>query len=79
MIQIIIMLLEEYLKFRNESLSKFGRRANLSRSSVCKIISGDRFPSPYSMNLIEIATEGQVRANDFMKQYQEKMRGEQQR
>lgn len=73
------MLLKDYLKFRNESLSKFGRRANLSRSSISLILKGDRFPSPYSMNLIEIATEGQVRANDFMKQYQEKMRGEQQR
>mgnify|MGYP003142371665 FL=1 len=73
------MLLKDYLKFRNESLSKFGRRANLSRSSISLIVKGDRFPSPYSMNLIEIATEGQVRANDFMKQYQEKMRGEQQR
>ena len=73
------MLLKDYLKFRNESLSKFGRRANLSRSSISLILKGDRFPSPYSMNLIEIATEGQVRANDFMKQYQEKMRGQQQR
>mgnify|MGYP005988808645 FL=1 len=73
------MLLKDYLKFRNESLSKFGRRANLSRSSISLILKGDRFPSPYSMNLIEIATEGQVRANDFMKQYQEKMRGEQSR
>tara|TARA_Y100000114_G_C11717586_1_gene306791 strand:- start:9 stop:230 length:222 start_codon:yes stop_codon:yes gene_type:complete len=73
------MLLKDYLKFKNESLSKFGRRANLSRSSVSLIVKGDRFPSPYSMNLIELATEGQVRANDFMKQYQEKMRGEQSR
>lgn len=73
------MLLKDYLKFKNESLAKFGRRANLSRSSISLILKGDRFPSPYSMNLIEIATEGQVRANDFMKEYQERLRAQQSR
>ena len=73
------MLLKDYLKFKNESLAKFGRRANLSRPSISLILKGDRFPSPYSMNLIEIATEGQVRANDFMKEYQERLRAQQSR
>ena len=69
-----MMLLQEYLNQSKESQSKFGKRSNLSRSSICKILSGERFPSPSTMNNIEIATDGQVRANDFMKQYQDKLR-----
>ncbi len=79
MIKLIIMLLQQYLNVSGESQSKFGKRANLSRSSICKILNGERFPSPSAMNNIEIATDGQVRANDFMKQYQEKLRAEQSR
>jgi len=33
----------------------------------------ERFPTPDTMNKIELATLGQVTANDFLKQAQEKM------
>ena len=50
---------------------------NLNRASICKILQGQRFPRPETMNKIELATDGQVKANDFMKQAQEKMLGQQ--
>lgn len=73
------MLLKDYLKENRMTQNKFAKSCNLTRSSISKILSGERFPSPYAMNNIEIATYGQVRANDFMKEYQERVRAEQSR
>ena len=73
------MLLQEYLNQSRESQSKFGKRSNLSRSSICKILNGERFTSPSARNNIEIATDGRVRENDFMKQYPERISDEQSR
>ena len=76
---ILFMLLKDYLKINKISQNKFANKCNLARSSICKILSGERFPSPHAMNNIEIATLGQVKANDFMKEYQERIRAEQSR
>lgn len=73
------MYLKDYLKDNKITQNKFAKSCNLTRSSICKILSGERFPSPFAMNNIEIATYGQVRANDFMKQYQERLRAQQSR
>jgi hypothetical protein len=37
-----------------------------------RLLKGQRFPTPDTMNKIELATLGQVKANDFLKQAQEK-------
>jgi len=36
-------------------------------------VKSERFPNPDTMNKIELATLGQVTANDFLKQMQERM------
>ena len=71
------MYLKDYLKSNNISQYKFAKMCNLNRASICKILQGQRFPRPETMNKIELATDGQVKANDFMKQAQERMVGKQ--
>ena len=50
---------------------------SLDRSAVSLILKGKRFPRPDTLNKIELATDGQVKANDFMKEAQERMVGKQ--
>ena len=71
------MLLKNYLKTKKISQYRFAKMCNLNRASICKILQGKRFPRPETMNKIELATDGEVKANDFMKQAQEKMLGQQ--
>ena len=49
----------------------------MNESTISLLLQGKRFPRPETMNKIELATDGQVKANDFMKQAQEKMLGQQ--
>jgi hypothetical protein len=48
---------------------------NLDRSAITLLLQGKRFPRPDTLNKIELATNGQVKANDFMKEAQERMVG----
>lgn len=62
------MTLSEYLKTNRISQAKFARRCNLSPAAICRILDGNRYPTPETMRRIFLATEGQVKPNDFFTQ-----------
>ena len=47
----------------------------MNESTISLLLQGKRFPRPETMNKIELATDGEVKANDFMKQAQDRMVG----
>ena len=67
------MKLIEYIKQNKLTQKKFAIKSVLTRSAICRLIKCERFPTPDTMNKIELATLGQVTANDFLKQMQERM------
>ena len=67
------MKLIDYIKQNKLTQNKFAHKSGLTRSAICRLLKCERFPSPDTMNKIELATLGQVTANDFLKQAQEKM------
>jgi transcriptional regulator with XRE-family HTH domain len=67
------MKLNEYIKQNKLTQNKFAIKSGLTRSAICRLLKGQRFPTPETMNKIELATLGQVKANDFLKQAQEIM------
>jgi transcriptional regulator with XRE-family HTH domain len=67
------MKLIDYIKQNKLSQNKFALKSGLTRSAICRLIKCERFPTPDTMNKIELATLGQVTANDFLKQMQERM------
>ena len=69
------MKLKDYLRINNISQYRFAKMCSLDRSAVSLILKGKRFPRPDTLNKIELATEGQVKAKDFMKEAQERMVG----
>ena len=71
------MLLKDYLKTKNISQYRFDKMCGMNESTISLLLQGKRFPRPETMNKIELATDGEVKANDFMKQAQEKMLGQQ--
>jgi len=62
------MTLNEYMVAKNISQAKMARRCGLSRSAVCLLIAGKRFPSPETMRRVFLATNGEVKADDFFNQ-----------
>ena len=69
------MKLKDYLRINNISQYKFAKMCDLDRSAITLLLQGKRFPRPDTLNKIELATDGQVKANDFMKEAQERMVG----
>lgn len=67
------MKLNEYIIQNKLTQNKFAIKSGLTRSAICRLLKGQRFPTPDTMNKIELATLGQVKANDFLKQAQERM------
>jgi len=67
------MKLHEYIKSNKLNQNKFAIKSGLTRSAICRLLKSERFPTPDTMNKIELATLGQVKANDFLKQAQEAM------
>jgi len=59
------MTLSEYLKTNKISQARFARRCGITRSAVCHFIAGRRYPSPEIMRRILLATNGEVKPNDF--------------
>jgi transcriptional regulator with XRE-family HTH domain len=59
------MTLSEYLKAKKISQAKFAYKCNLSRATICRILDGSRYPSPETMRRIFLASDGEVRPNDF--------------
>ncbi len=62
------MTLREYLKTNKISQARFARRCGITRSAVCHFIAGRRYPSPEIMRRILLATDGEVKPNDFFNQ-----------
>ena len=71
----IIMFLKDYLKTNNISQNRFAKKCGVDKSSMSRIVQGKRFPRPEILNRIELATDGEVKANDFMKEAQLNMVG----
>ena len=67
------MKLIDYIKQNRLTQNKFAIKSGLTRSAICRLVKSERFPNPNTMNKIELATLGQVTANDFLKQMQERM------
>jgi transcriptional regulator with XRE-family HTH domain len=67
------MKLIDYMKQNKLTQNKFAHKSGLTRSTICRLLKSERFPTPDTMNKIELATLGQVTANDFLKQAQKKM------
>ena len=67
------MKLIDYMKHNKLTQNKFALKSGLTRSAICRLLKCERFPSPDTMNKIELATLGQVTANDFLRQAQENM------
>lgn len=60
------MFLEAHLKDVDLSLKDFGLRIGVSGETVRRYITGERFPGPDEMDLIEHHTGGAVTYGDFM-------------
>ena len=67
------MTLSEYLKAKKISQAKFALRCNLSRATICRILDGSRYPSPETMRRIFLASDGEVRPNDFFNETMSKL------
>ena len=67
------MTLSEYLKAKKISQAKFALRCNLSRATICRILDGSRYPSPEPMRRIFLASDGEVRPNDFFNETMSKL------
>jgi len=60
-----IMTLKEYIQINRISQARFARRCGISRSAINHFIAGRRYPSPEIMRRILLATDGEVKPNDF--------------
>ena len=62
------MFLYDYLKQTNTSQGEFARRCELSAAAISRIINGLRFPSPETLRVIYLITDGKVGPDDFFRQ-----------
>ena len=60
-----VMTLKEYIKINKISQAKFARRCGVSRSAINHFIAGRRYPNPETMRRILLASNGEVKPNDF--------------
>ena len=60
-----VMTLKEYIKINKISQARFARRCGVSRSAINHFIAGRRYPNPETMRRILLATNGEVKPNDF--------------
>lgn len=60
-----IMTLKEYIQINRISQARFARRCGISRSAINHFIAGRRYPNPETMRRILLATNGEVKPNDF--------------
>lgn len=63
-----IMKLKDYLKTNQITSEAFAKSMGASHGGVLKWITGERFPRPKALAMIEKVTEGEVTANDFAAQ-----------
>ena len=69
------MYLKDYLKSKKISQYRFAKMCGMNESTISLILQGKTFPTPETIKKIELATDGEVKANDFMKQAQDRMVG----
>ena len=60
-----VMTLKEYIKINKISQARFARRCGISRSAINHFIAGRRYPNPETMRRILLASNGEVKPNDF--------------
>ena len=63
-----IMTLKEYIQINKISQARFARRCGVSRSAINHFIAGRRYPNPETMRRILLASNGEVKPNDFFNQ-----------
>ena len=64
------MQISDYLKSVNETPAAFARRSGIgSRQTLHAYIQGRRFPTAENLLRIRIATDGKVKADDFVDQH----------
>lgn len=62
------MTLKEYIQINKISQARFARRCGISRSAINHFIAGRRYPNPETMRRILLASNGEVKPNDFFNQ-----------
>ena len=67
------MRLIDYIEEQGMTQGEVARACDLSPAAVCRIIKGQRFPSPETLYRIHIFTGGKVGADDFFRQRVENM------
>ncbi len=60
-----VMTLKEYIQINRISQARFARRCGISRSAINHFIAGRRYPNPETMRRILLASNGEVKPNDF--------------
>ena len=60
-----VMTLKEYIQINKISQARFARRCGISRSAINHFIAGRRYPNPETMRRILLASNGEVKPNDF--------------
>ena len=60
-----VMTLKEYIQINKISQARFARRCGVSRSAINHFIAGRRYPNPETMRRILLASNGEVKPNDF--------------
>ncbi len=64
----INMFLSDYLKMERLSQKDFATRCNISAGAICRLLKGQRYPSPETVHTILLVTDGHVRAEDWFRQ-----------
>ena len=67
------MTLKEYLKINKITQSKFARRCGITRSAVSHFVANRRYPSPEVLRRIILASNGEVKPNDFFNETMSKV------
>jgi len=62
------MFLSAYIKEKGMSQRQFAEACSLSEAGICRLLKGERFPSPSTIYIIYQVTDGQVGAEDWFRQ-----------
>lgn len=70
------MRLNQWFESNKTARSEFARALGVSRFTIWRYETGDRFPRPHYLARIAELTKGKVTAKDFVEQSQEKQSSE---
>jgi transcriptional regulator with XRE-family HTH domain len=65
------MTLKEFQNLRKLKQRELADLLGFKQSTVCKLLNGDRYPSPRAQSVILGKTGGLVTPNDFLSQFKE--------